>query len=236
MLQQLHGKSSIRGVGTGPGEQTIDGCSVELYLLLKPRNEPEVIESVVSRGATILELGCGVGRVTHELVKRGFEVNAVDNSKKMLAHVKDAEKICSDIETLELDKKFDAVLLASNLINIPINATRRSLLKTCKRHLKPDGVLVIECFPVSALKKFKSAFYGIENGVETYIDSVEKKGTRLSLVFRWQLREKVWTQSFETEILDQKELEKNLSAADLKFKKWLDDSHKWFSAVHTYTV
>ncbi|MGX1482605.1 cyclopropane fatty-acyl-phospholipid synthase-like methyltransferase [Streptomyces griseus] len=51
-------------------------------------------------GASILELGCGAGRVTHPLVARGFEVTAVDESPGMLERVRGARTVLSPIETL----------------------------------------------------------------------------------------------------------------------------------------
>lgn len=54
--------------------------------------------------ADILELGCGVGRVTHPLLRRGFTVTAVDESQQMLERVRGARTICSPIETLEPDR------------------------------------------------------------------------------------------------------------------------------------
>jgi len=50
-------------------------------------------------------LGCGVGRITHELIRSGLVVTAVDNSADMLEYVKGAEVVCSDIESLSLNKK-----------------------------------------------------------------------------------------------------------------------------------
>lgn len=51
--------------GTGPGAITPDGCAVELYTRLPVGDEPEVIAGVAPAGARILELGSGVGRMTH---------------------------------------------------------------------------------------------------------------------------------------------------------------------------
>ncbi len=73
--------------GTGPGAITPDGCAVELYRRLAVGAEPDVIASVAPPGASIPELGCGAGRVTHPLVGRGFAVTAVDESAEMLAHI-----------------------------------------------------------------------------------------------------------------------------------------------------
>ena len=58
--------------GTGPGAITPDRCAVALYERLPAGDEPDIIERAVPARARILELGCGVGRVTHPLAERGF--------------------------------------------------------------------------------------------------------------------------------------------------------------------
>ncbi|HET9557668.1 MAG TPA: class I SAM-dependent methyltransferase, partial [Actinomycetota bacterium] len=74
----------------GPGAITPDGCSVELYALLPPMGEPEVVHAAVPPGTSILELGAGAGRMTHRLVELGHPVVAVDESGEMLARVRGA--------------------------------------------------------------------------------------------------------------------------------------------------
>ena len=107
--------SSIRFIGTGPGPQTQDGCSVELYRRLRAGNEPDIIAYVVANHGSILELGAGAGRVTHPLIARGYQLTVVDNSAEMLAHIRRAETVLANIETLDLGHQFDAVLLGSHL-------------------------------------------------------------------------------------------------------------------------
>jgi SAM-dependent methyltransferase len=110
-----------------------DGSPVDLYALLPDRGEGELVESALPPPATVLELGCGTGRVTRQLVARGYTVTAVDESPEMLAHVSDAETVCARIEGLELGRRFDLALLASNLLTVePLQ--RRAFLETCVRH------------------------------------------------------------------------------------------------------
>ncbi|MEM8862203.1 MAG: class I SAM-dependent methyltransferase [Chloroflexota bacterium] len=224
--------SQIKFKGTGPGKQTQDGCSVEFYRLLKPQGEPELIASAVPEHGTILELGCGVGRVTHPLVDLGFTLTAVDNSAEMLAYVKGAETICTDIENLDLSKKFDAVLLMSHMINIPDMTVRSALLKTCYRHLKWSGSMILQCHPADLIQKIKVGHVGMADGIETYVDKLEVEGNLAELTLRWQHHLGTWTQSFETEILNLSQIEQSLEIAGLKFKKWLDSESTIFIACH----
>jgi SAM-dependent methyltransferase len=131
--------------GTGPGDITPDGCAVEHWLRLPVGDEPDVIAAAVPAGSSILELGCGVGRVTHPLLERGFTVTAVDESPGTLAHVRGARTVCGAVETLDLgDERFDVVLLASFLVNSGDAELRRGLLRTCRRYVAEDGQVVIQ--------------------------------------------------------------------------------------------
>jgi SAM-dependent methyltransferase len=87
-----------------PVEVAPDGSPVEIYRRLPPGGEAELIHGAVGRHASILELGCGAGRVTHELVRLGHWVTAVDESAEMLAHVRGAEVVETVIEELDLGR------------------------------------------------------------------------------------------------------------------------------------
>jgi SAM-dependent methyltransferase len=121
-----------------------DGSPVGLYLALGAQGEPELIHSVIPPGAEVLDLGCGVGRITHALLALGHPVVAVDGSDEMLRHVRGAKKVLSKIEELDLDRTFPCVLLMSNLVNASTAAVRRALLRSCRRHVAEDGVVIIE--------------------------------------------------------------------------------------------
>lgn len=83
--------TTIRFPGSGPGPQTLDGCSAEFWKLLPAGAEPSLIASTVPSGGSILELGAGVGRVTYPLLELGYRVTAVDNSSEMLAEISGAD-------------------------------------------------------------------------------------------------------------------------------------------------
>jgi SAM-dependent methyltransferase len=127
-------------VGTAP-----DGSPVGLYSRLPELGEGEVVASVLPARASVLELGCGAGRITRQLVRLGFRVTAVDESPEMLAHVEDAATVEARIEGLELGRRFDAVLLASNLVNAE-PPQRLAFLETCRRHA---DVVIVEGLPLA---------------------------------------------------------------------------------------
>jgi SAM-dependent methyltransferase len=130
--------------GDGPGAITPDGCSVEFYAALAPGQEPRIVHDAIPERATILELGAGAGRVTHALLALGHPVVAVDESPEMLERIRDAETVLARIEDLDLGRRFDAVLFASYLLNVPDQEWRRTLLAACRRHVSDNGCVLVQ--------------------------------------------------------------------------------------------
>ena len=223
--------TTIRNEGSGPGPRTLDGCSVEFWKQLKPGTEPETIASLVPAGGTILELGAGVGRITHPLLALGYRVTAVDNSAEMLLEIHGAETVLSDIEDLNLDRRFDAVLLCSCLIHAPGLPARRALLATCRRHLAPGGIVLIqrhrESFPRD--RQEGQSFEG--DGIRDHIETIRWDGPLVQMVLRHETAIGTWTHSFTFEPLDQAKLDEALAAADLRLDRLLDTAQTWIVAV-----
>jgi SAM-dependent methyltransferase len=129
---------------SGPGPITADGCAVEVYRLLPASGEPELVSALAGRGARILDLGAGTGRIADPLVELGHQVVAVDDSAEMLAAVRRARPHRSRIEQLDLPERFDVVLLASHLVNTPDDDLRRGLLRAARRHLADGGRVLLQ--------------------------------------------------------------------------------------------
>lgn len=96
--------------------------------------------------ATVLDAGCGTGRVAIELARRGVRVTGVDLDASMLATARrlapHLEWIQHDLATLDLGRTYDVVVLAGNVpIFAALNA-RASLVACAARHVAPDGVLI----------------------------------------------------------------------------------------------
>ncbi len=123
----------------GPGAVNPDGCSVELYALLPAGGEAELVHRSIPAGASVLDLGCGTGRIAAPLAALGHEVVAVDESAEMLALVHDVRPVRAHIQDLRLPTTFDAVLLASHLLNTPGADDRQALLATCRAHVSAGG-------------------------------------------------------------------------------------------------
>ncbi len=97
---------------------------------------------------SVLDVGCGTGKVDIHLVKHGFNVTGIDVSSKLI-HIawKKAKEFDSDadfklirLQALQT-KKFDCVLFAGVLEHL-IND--EEMMFEARRFLKPNGKIVIE--------------------------------------------------------------------------------------------
>jgi SAM-dependent methyltransferase len=213
--------------GTGPGVITPDGCAVDFYARITARGEPEIVHDAVRPGASILELGCGTGRITHPLVALGHPVVAVDESPEMLAHVRDAYTVCARIEELALGRRFDAVLLASHLINTNDIATRAALLAACRRHVADDGAVIIQQHPPGWFAAAADA-ESVRDGIIFRMRDVSRPAPGLvSATVEYVDGDRVWTQTFTARRLDDTELAAVLAGAGLRLDCYLTDDHGW---------
>ncbi len=95
---------------------------------------------------TVLDAGCGTGRVAVELARRGVDVVGVDLDASMLATARTRAPgitwIEHDLATLALDRTFDVVVMAGNVLLFTEPGTQRAVVAGCARHVAPGGVLV----------------------------------------------------------------------------------------------
>ena len=214
----------------GSGHYAPDGSPVELYARLAAGDEPRIVHGAIAAGASVLDLGCGAGRVTHALLELGHPVVAVDNSPEMLEHVRGAEKVLADIQTLELGRRFDCVLLASNLVNCVDAAARGAMLACCRRHVAQGGAVIVQRLaPDRALT--------IEEGPWTrgqasfHLTSLIRRGRVFSASMMIELDGKRWRHTFEAEVLGDAEMDAALAAAGLARVAWLDETKAWIHAA-----
>ena len=96
--------------------------------------------------ASVLDAGCGTGRVAIELARRGIAVVGVDASDSMLAVARKLAPeivwVLGDVAEVELGRSFEVVLMAGNVPLFTPPGTQPALVKGCARHLAPGGALV----------------------------------------------------------------------------------------------
>jgi SAM-dependent methyltransferase len=206
-----------------------DGSPVELYLRLPSFGEAEIIDAAIPTGAEILELGCGTGRMTHELIRLGHPVTAVDEAPEMLVHVRGATKVQCRVEELDLDRRFDAIVMASHLVNAADPRERRRLLEVCARHVQPAGRVIVEAYPEDWRPQV-----GVSAGrgdlAVTFLQA-DWDGPIVTATVEYRIGDQRWTQGpFTAEVLDEAGIAASVAGAGLAFDGWLDERRTWFAA------
>jgi SAM-dependent methyltransferase len=95
---------------------------------------------------SVLDAGCGTGRVAIELARREMDVVGVDVDASMLerARAKDPALtwVHADLAGVDLGRTFDVVVMAGNVMIFLAPGTEAKVVANLARHLAPAGALV----------------------------------------------------------------------------------------------
>ncbi len=95
---------------------------------------------------SVLDAGCGTGRVALELARRGVDVVGVDVDGPMLDQARQKAPelpwVQADLAGLDLGRSFDVVVLAGNVMIFLRPGTEGDVVAAMARHLNPGGALV----------------------------------------------------------------------------------------------
>lgn len=96
--------------------------------------------------ASVLDVGCGTGRVAIELAARGLDVAGSDIDAQMLAEARskapDLLWVQSDLAALDMGRTFDLVVMAGNVILFVEPGTEEACVAGAARHVGDGGRLV----------------------------------------------------------------------------------------------
>ncbi len=136
------------------------------YDLIIPRDIKGIcnsVEAIVKRYGgkrNILDLGCGTGRFSIELAKRGYRVTGLDVTEEMLAVAKlNAEKarvkikyLRGDIRSFKLPRKVDIIWARGSIGDIiQIEDIKRALIGI-RNNLKKGGIFIFDVRDDSGLQ------------------------------------------------------------------------------------
>lgn len=96
--------------------------------------------------ASVLDAGCGTGRIARELARRGVDAVGVDLDDEMLSTARRKAPALewhrADLVTVDLGRTFEVVLLAGNVMIFLTPGTEAAVVANLARHLAPGGRLV----------------------------------------------------------------------------------------------
>jgi SAM-dependent methyltransferase len=96
--------------------------------------------------ASVLDAGCGTGRVGRELARRGIDVVGVDLDAEMLATARrkspDVDWRLADLASVDLARTFEAIVMAGNVMIFLAAGSEAAVVANMARHLQPGGLLI----------------------------------------------------------------------------------------------
>lgn len=108
--------------------------------------EATLCESLVPVGSSVLDAGCGTGRVAIRLASRGYAVVGVDVDTSMLEVARtaapDLHWVQADLVGLDLGRTFDLVVSAGNVIPLVAEGTEAEVVSRLGEHVDAGGLLV----------------------------------------------------------------------------------------------
>jgi SAM-dependent methyltransferase len=139
-------------------------------------------------GSATLDVGCGIGRWSLELARRGHDVTAVDLSPRMIeraaARAREAGVACrfavGDAAGLALDRTFDLILCVTVLQHITDPAAAEAAIARLAAHLSPSGELVLlEAAPFLATTRCDTTAFRART-IDWYVEALRRAGLRLA--------------------------------------------------------
>ena len=108
--------------------------------------EASFVASLVPPGATVLDAGCGTGRVAARLATLGYAVEGVDLDEKMIEVARERSPSIrwsvSGLAELDLGTTYDVVVLAGNVIPFVDPSTLPAVAARLRDHTRPGGLVV----------------------------------------------------------------------------------------------
>ncbi|MHA1959325.1 MAG: class I SAM-dependent DNA methyltransferase [Candidatus Thorarchaeota archaeon] len=135
-------------------------AAAEFYDLFASNTDiPFYLEYAEMSGSPILDLACGAGRVSFALSEAGYDVHGLESSKAMLKVARSKQRSLSeseakrvtliegDMRNFELGMRFPLILIPSSFGHALTTDEQLSTLRCVRRHLKDDGLFIMDVFP-----------------------------------------------------------------------------------------
>jgi SAM-dependent methyltransferase len=108
--------------------------------------EADFVTGLTAAPARVLDAGCGTGRVAARLDELGYDVVGCDVDPTMIAMARrdwpQLDWRVADLADLQLDERFDVVLLAGNVVPLLEPGTLTRAASSLAAHVAADGRLV----------------------------------------------------------------------------------------------
>ena len=131
----------------------VDHLAAELYdyTVQDWPGEIAFYRGLARSASSLLEVGCGTGRVTLQLARQDLDVLGLDQSRQMLeiaqrksGALPSVRWVEADMRSFDLRRKFDLVIIPGHSFQFMLSiADQLSCLRSIRRHLAPNATLAI---------------------------------------------------------------------------------------------
>lgn len=203
-----------------------DGSPVAVFAALAPGPAPAMIHARLPARGSVLDLGCGAGRLSAALADLSHPVTAVDVSPPMLSAVDGrVSTVCADIAGLELGTRFDGVILASYLVN---QQRAANFLATCARHVRAGGGVFVQRYDPLWLRDAApdaTAEGNVTVAVDRFTFGPDPRQVRFTVTYG--IDPNRWVQTVDAIIQDDGDVAALARRAGLELEEWLDEHRTW---------
>ena len=189
------------------------------------KHEKKALKLVIGR---VLDIGCGAGRHSLYLQKKGFDVLGIDQSHLAIKICKKRglkkAKVLSIIEVNKLKQNFfDTIIMLGNNFGLFGNCKKaKSLLKKFHRITSPNATIIAE----------SNDPYKTDNPVHFEYHKFNKKRGRMPGQLRMRVRfEKCVGEWFDYLLVSQKEMKKILEGTGWKITKFIGSKKPTYIAI-----
>ena len=153
----------------------------------------------LSKGNSVLDAGCGPGRISIELAAKGLDVTGVDIIQPYLDAAADSAKdedvsltlINSDLRTFNSERKFDAVInMYTSFGYCETIDEDLSILRNIFNVVKEGGWFIMECLSRENAVKYFTEGEWFERAGKTVLTQFSVEGAWEGLKSRWILIDK----------------------------------------------
>jgi hypothetical protein len=132
-------------------------------------------------------------------------------------------------------ERFDVVLLASFLVHAGPEGVREGILRTCRRHVAGDGVVLIQREAAGRHDNLPYERPLAGDGLVRIVSSEPSQGLgrpgSRTVVAEYHYPDAKWTQTFQSCPLTEEEFEEALAEAGLRVDAYVDPARTWVRAV-----
>ena len=186
----------------------------------RPVGEPAPAEEA-SQTLRLLEGTAGAGRICAALLELGIGLSGVRQA------VIDADASIEDLDGIDLDDRFERVVLGSHLVNLPDAGRRDAFVRLAARHAAAGCQLLLEHHPVDWIET-AGEVRAVPGGQLGMVD-IERNPPFVSAVSVYDVGGRVVRQPFTARVLSEEELAATLEAVDFKVERRLGPT--WLEGV-----